>query len=111
MKINEDGTLAFDEEECLDLERLAATGHSLKEMALYFGVSYNLFKKEAYIEGSQVNYSIDRGKKTVKMNASIRLITLAESGNVTAIQQLAKTQKDRDYMDILMQLEDEEEDL
>ena len=35
MKINEDGTLTFDEEECLDLERLAATGHSLKEMALY----------------------------------------------------------------------------
>ena len=46
MKINEYGTLTFDEEECLDLERLAATGHSLKEMALYFGVSYNLFKKE-----------------------------------------------------------------
>ncbi len=46
MKINEDGTLTFDEEECLDLERLAATGHSLKEMALYFVCRIICLKKK-----------------------------------------------------------------
>jgi hypothetical protein len=88
------------------LERLAALGYTPKEMAMYLGIKLETFKAEARTDGSAISYHIERGKMTIKANAAIQLITNAEKGNLTAIQQLARTQKEREYKDLLLQLEE-----
>jgi hypothetical protein len=100
------GRMTFDAEQCEDIERMAATGFSLKEMAMYFDVPLNAFKSDAQNPDSKLIFHLERGKLTVKMNASIALIQLAESGNVTAAQQLAKMQRDKEYQNLLLELED-----
>jgi len=55
-----------------------------------------------------LKYHIERGKLTVKANANMQLLISAEKGNITAIQQLAKVVKDREYQDLLAQLEEPE---
>lgn len=100
-------SLSLGEQETL--EQLSALGYSLREMAMYFKVSYPLFRKEALTKGSDIQYHIERGILTMKANASIQLLSSAESGNITAIQQLTKIQKDREYKDLLLQLEDADE--
>lgn len=96
----------FDSEQLDDLERLAALNYSIKEMALYFNCPLDDFTHDALTEGCTINYHISRGKLTVKANTSIKLMTSAESGNITALQQLSKLQKERDYQDLLKQLYD-----
>jgi len=96
----------FDSEQIEDLERLSALGYSIEEMAMYFNCPLDDFKHDAKTEGCTINYHIQRGKMTIKANAAIRLMTSAEGGNITAIQQLAKVQKERDYKDLLTQLYD-----
>lgn len=96
----------FDMEQLEDLERLAALGYSVDEMAMYFNCPVDDFKHDAKTDGCTINYHIQRGKMTIKANAAMKLMQSAESGNITAAQQLAKQQKERDYKDLLTQLYD-----
>ncbi|HLP03850.1 MAG TPA: hypothetical protein VK152_00335 [Paludibacter sp.] len=97
----------LDAEQIEDLERLAALGYSVKEMAMYFDLPLEDFTHDAKTEGCTINYHIQRGKMTIKANSGMKLMISAESGNLTAIQQLAKVQKERDYKDLLTQLYDD----
>lgn len=102
--------ISLDEEQKEDLERLSALGYSLRDMAMYFAFDYKQFKHDATTEGCVIKYHIDRGRLTVKANAQMKLMQSAEGGNITAIQFLAKVQRDRDYKDLLNQMEENESD-
>lgn len=96
----------FDLEQLEDLERLSALGYSVEEMAMYFDCPVDDFKHDAKTEGCTIHYHIRRGKLTIKANAAMKIMASAEAGNITAAQQLAKVQKERDYQDLLNQLYD-----
>jgi len=77
-----------------ELERLAALGYRLEQMAMYFDFPVSVFRALAADDTSEVAYHIKRGKLTIKANADMELLKLAEGGNITAIQQLAKREKE-----------------
>jgi len=96
-----------DEEQKEDIERLAALGYSVADMALYFDMNVSQFSHDAETDGCIICHHIKRGKLTVKANANMKLMISAESGNITALQQLAKAQKEIEYKDFLKQLSDD----
>lgn len=93
-------------EELEELERLAALSYSDKEMALYFKIPYSDFRHDAKLEGTKIQYHIERGKLIIKANANIKLMISAESGNITAIQQLAKFTAKKEFDDMLNEMYD-----
>lgn len=100
--------IVLTDEEKTELERLAALGYSVADMAMYFDRPLKEFKHDADTEGCVVNYHIRRGKLIIKANAAMKLMELAENGNLTATQQLAKITANNDYKDMLRQMADDE---
>lgn len=100
--------ISLTDEEKPELERLAALGYRVADMALYFDRPLKEFKHDADTEGCVVNYHIRRGKLIIKANAAMKLMEQAESGNLTATQQLAKVTANNDYQDMLRQMADDE---
>ena len=100
--------IVLTDDEKIELERLSALGYSVPEMAMYFNKPLNEFKHDASTDGCIVNYHISRGKLIIKANAAMKLMELAESGNLTATQQLAKVVKDQEFKELLRQQNDDE---
>lgn len=100
--------IVLTDDEKPELERLAALGYSVADMAMYFDRPLKEFKHDATTEGCVINYHIRRGKLIIKANASMKLMELAESGNLTATQQLAKITANNEYKDMIRQMEDDE---
>jgi len=100
--------IVLTDDEKTELERLAALSYSVADMAMYFDKPLKDFRHDAEIEGCVVNYHIRRGKLIVRANAGMKLMELAESGNLTATQQLAKIVKENEYKDLVKQLSDDE---
>lgn len=92
-----------------DLERLAALNYSTKELAICLEIPYDLFRKEADIEGSDIHSHIRKGKLLVKANVDIETMRSAEGGNITAIQQYAKMMRDREFKQMLEDLDSQNE--
>lgn len=107
MKLDVDYIVLTDEEKT-EVERLAALGYSVADMAMYFDRPLNEFKHDATTEGCVVYYHIRRGKLIIKANAGMKLMELAESGNLTATQQLAKITANNEYKDMIRQMADDE---
>ena len=100
-------TYPLSEETVAELQRLSALGYSLREMAMYFDYDYNQFKAEADNPDSEVAYNIKRGKLILKANVDMRIAESAENGNITAVQQLAKSMREKNYKDLLNSLGDD----
>ena len=100
-------TYPLEKETIDELQRLAALGYSLKDMAMYFDYDYNQFKAEADDPDSEVAYNIRRGKLILKANVDMRTAASAENGNITAVQQLAKSMREKNYNDLLNSLGDD----
>ena len=100
-------TYPLTEETVAELQRLAALGYSLREMAMYFDYDYNQFKAEADNPDSEIAYNIKRGKLILKANVDMRTAESAENGNITAVQQLAKSKREKNYNDLLNSLGDD----
>lgn len=104
----EEELIQLTEEQKEDLERLAALGYGLRDMALYFKFDYPTFRALASDEDSLVSYHIARGNLIIRANADMQLMISAEAGNLTAIQQLAKAMAKNEYKEMLRQLEADE---
>lgn len=100
-------TYPLSEETVAELQRLSALGYSLRDMAMYFDYDYNQFKTEADNPDSEVAYNIKRGKLILKANVDMRTAESAENGNITAVQQLAKSMREKNYNDLLNSLGDD----
>lgn len=101
-----DSILLTQEEENM-LEMLAALNYSISDMALYFKQPEDIFELDAKTEGCRINILIRRGKLVARANPDIKLLESANSGNITAIQQLSKRQKEYKFEEMLDELFDE----
>ena len=100
-------TYPLSEDTVAELQRLSALGYSLREMAMYFDYDYNQFKAEADNPDSEIAYNIKRGKLILRANVDMRISESAENGNITAVQQLAKSMREKNYKDLLNSLGDD----
>lgn len=100
-------TYPLADETIQELQRLSALGYSLRDMAMYFNFDYRQFKAEADDPDSEVAYNIKRGKLILKANVDMRTAESAENGNITAVQQLAKSMREKNYNDLLNSLGDD----
>lgn len=102
--------IVLTEEEETELLQLSALNYSVDNLALYFDKELKKFKHDALTEGCKINRIIRRGKLIARANPDMKLFESAESGNITAIQQLAKRMKESRYTEMLNELYDEDED-
>ena len=100
-------TYPLKEETALELQRLSALGYSVRDMAMYFDFDYGQFKAEADNPDSEIAYNIKRGKLILRANVDMRISESAENGNITAVQQLAKSMREKNYNDLLNSLGDD----
>lgn len=100
-------TYPLKEETVQELQRLSALGYSVRDMAMYFDFDYSQFKSEADNPDSEIAYNIKRGKLILRANVDMRISESAENGNITAVQQLAKSLREKNYNDLLNSLGDD----
>ena len=100
-------TYPLKDETVLELQRLSALGYSVRDMAMYFDFDYGQFKSEADNPDSEIAYNIKRGKLILRANVDMRISESAENGNITAVQQLAKSMREKNYNDLLNSLGDD----
>ena len=100
-------TYPLKDETVLELQRLSALGYSVRDMAMYFDFDYGQFKSEADNPDSEIAYNIKRGKLILRANVDMRISESAENGNITAVQQLAKSLREKNYNDLLNSLGDD----
>ena len=100
-------TYPLKEEIVQELQRLSALGHSVRDMAMYFDFDFGQFKSEADNPDSEIAYNIKRGKLILRANVDMRISESAENGNITAVQQLAKSLREKNYNDLLNSLGDD----
>ena len=100
-------TYPLTEETVIELQQLSAIGYSLKDMAMYFDYDYTQFKAEADNPDSEIAYHIRRGYLVLRANIDMKTATSAENGNITAVQQLSKSMKEKRYNDLLNSLGDD----
>lgn len=100
-------TYPLKDETVLELQRLSALGYSVRDMAMYFDFDYGQFKAEADNPDSDIAYNIKRGKLILRANVDMRISESAENGNITAVQQLAKSMREKNYNDLLNSLGDD----
>lgn len=94
-------TYKWDDEAIATLEKLAALGYQEESIALYFDFDIRLFTQMADDTETDVHRHIKRGRLFAAANPDIQLFAAAESGNITAIQQLAKRMKEKRYDDLV----------
>ena len=105
--MNHPVTYPLQDEIVKELQRLSALGYSLRDMAMYFDFVYGQFKAEADNPDSEIAYNIKRGKLILRANVDMRISESAENGNITAVQQLAKSMREKNYNDLLNSLGDD----
>ena len=105
--MNQPVTYPLKEETVMELQRLSALGYSVRDMAMYFDFDYGQFKSEADNPDSEIAYNIKRGKLILRANVDMRISESAENGNITAVQQLAKSMREKNYNDLLNSLGDD----
>ena len=105
--MNHPVTYPLQDEIVKELQRLSALGYSVRDMAMYFDFDYGQFKAEADNPDSEIAYNIKRGKLILRANVDMRISESAENGNITAVQQLAKSMREKNYNDLLNSLGDD----
>ena len=105
--MNQPVTYPLKDETVQELQRLSALGYSVRDMAMYFDFDYGQFKAEADNPDSEIAYNIKRGKLILRANVDMRISESAENGNITAVQQLAKSMREKNYNDLLNSLGDD----
>jgi hypothetical protein len=89
----------LSEEQYNELEELSAIGWILDQCAVYFGVNKKAFSyayENSPCEPGTVKYHYDRGTIMTTAKKDLALSRAAEGGNITALQQFDKKQKERD---------------
>jgi len=81
------------QEEYDDIEKLAGTGYTPDEIAMYLSVDAEEFKRQLAKEDSLVRFHYNRGLLIVNYEISEKLQENARSGNITAVEIFQKRQE------------------
>jgi len=87
----------LNDEELVELERLAALGYSPEQTAMYFGKDKESFTRALNDPSSTIHYHSERGKLMSIAKEQLAILTSAEGGNITAAQQLEKIRRNRGF--------------
>ena len=87
----------LDDERISQLESLAGLGYSVDEIAMYFDVDKVFFRQAALDVESPIHYHIKRGQMMAVANAEIALLAASNTGDVPAMDQLAKIRRDKGW--------------
>lgn len=87
--------MVFSEEISKEIETLAGTGYSIKQIALYLDVSFVALQDEYNDPGSAFRHLYDRGILLKHAERDLALSTSAKAGSVTAVQILEKRMEER----------------
>jgi len=87
----------LNEEQLVELERLAALGYTNEQLAMYFQIERNLWIQAASDPGSTVSYRVERGKLVSLAKEQLFILEAAEGGNISASQQLANIKRTRGF--------------
>lgn len=88
--VNITDNIILPKEKLEELERLAALGYSVPDMALYFNLPLNDFQADAENPDSRINYHIRRGIIVYSAREQMGAMGKAEKGNTESIQLLSK---------------------
>ncbi|MHA7822462.1 hypothetical protein ACVVIH_06840 [Chryseobacterium arthrosphaerae] len=72
------------------IEDLAGAGYDIDRIAIYLDIPKKDLRKEFQIEDSFVRYHYFRGILIVDAESGIKLAQIAQTGNITANQQIMK---------------------
>jgi hypothetical protein len=84
--------MEFDDEQYVEIEKLASCSYSPEKIAMYLDVPPKEFLQEWNDKKSKIRYHYDRGILLVQAKSEMKLVDSAEKGNITAYQQLIKQQ-------------------
>lgn len=89
--------IVLTEEKLEELERVAALGHTVEEMAMYFNLSVDLFSEDAADPNSKIGYHIRRGILVSKVKEQMGVMAGAEKGDIPSISALSKIRYRKDF--------------
>jgi len=98
--MSEVALIVLSEEEVAQLEQLSALGYSTEKLAMYFNKSLSDFEKYAKLPAvidHPISWAISRGKLRSEALEELNILKSAESGNITASQQLRNLKRDRSW--------------
>ena len=77
-----------------EIESLAANNYTVRQVAMFLDIPYNLLQLEFDNIDSEFRYHYDRGRLYVNALVDIKLSSLAQGDNLTAVQIFKKSQKE-----------------
>lgn len=102
--------LMLSDEQFETIEGLAALNYTPAEMAIYLELDYSKFKNAIGKENSKIAFHITAGKLRRQFLVADKLRLNAESGNITAAQELRKHDRQKEVESIKRKIMFYEED-
>lgn len=87
----------LSEEDLEKLEKLAALGYTLREIAKYFNVDPIQFERIGSNNETQINYHFTAGKFKALANESLAILEKAEAGHIESSKRLQDIRKTRGF--------------
>lgn len=100
-----------DEEQALDIKRLAALGYTAKKIAIAMGLERDemlLFLRDAATPGTAVAVLMLQGITETQAAPQVSLHKVAETGNVDAVKLLQAIQNRNQFNNLMEQIDDDE---
>lgn len=98
----------LNEEQREEVQRMAALGYYPGDIAIYLGLDPEVFTVDANTPGTTIQLLIREGILVTRATPEMKLHTLAEDGNLAAIQELGKIREQRSFENIARQLDENE---
>lgn len=92
--------LSLSDEEFDAIASLSALNYTYEQMAIYLEIDFEQFEKAIKSKNSKVQHHITRGKLESKFLVNEKLLQNAQSGNITASQELRKVIEANDVEEI-----------
>ena len=86
--------MEFTPEQFETIESLAGINYTIRQIAMYFGISAQLLYNEYEDKESEFTYHFDRGVLMASADVDMKLLSAAKEGNLTAAAMFKKAEKE-----------------
>jgi len=104
-------TIYLDEDQRNEVMRMSALNYTAQDIAIYLELGImgiKQFEMDAITPYTDIWLLIRKGKLSNQVAPELKLQTLAEEGNITAYQELAKLSRQKNFETIVKQLDEDE---
>ena len=95
--------MEFTAEQKETIEKLAGI-YEIRQIAMYLDISAQLLYSEYENKESEFTYLFDRGKLIASADVNMKLLTDSKDGNLTAIAQFKKAEREKKLNDMKHEL-------